>query len=39
LRKYAEHDLMPLVDQHGPDALLAAISQLAHENHADVTRL
>jgi superfamily I DNA/RNA helicase len=45
LREYAEHDpaghdLMPLVDlvdQHGPDALLAAISRLAHENHADVT--
>jgi hypothetical protein len=45
LREYAEHDpagrdLMPLVDlvdKHGPDRLLAAVSQLAHEPDADVT--
>lgn len=42
LREYAEHDpaghdLLPLVDQHGPDALLAAVGQLAHEHHAEVT--
>jgi superfamily I DNA/RNA helicase len=26
-----------LVDKHGPDALLAAVNQLANEHHADVT--
>jgi superfamily I DNA/RNA helicase len=36
----AGRDLQPfvdLVDTHGPDAILAAVSQLAEEAHADVT--
>ncbi|MYS93804.1 MULTISPECIES: UvrD-helicase domain-containing protein [Streptomyces] len=36
----AGRDLQPfvdLVDTHGPDAILAAVSQLAEETHADVT--
>jgi hypothetical protein len=45
LREYAEHDpaghdllpLVDLVDQHGPEALLAAVDQLTHEKHAEVT--
>ncbi|PWJ02085.1 DNA helicase, partial [Streptomyces sp. NWU49] len=36
----AGRDLQPfvdLVDTHGPDAILDAVSQLAEETHADVT--
>jgi superfamily I DNA/RNA helicase len=36
----AGHDLQPfvdLVDSHGPDAILAAVSELTEEAHADVT--
>lgn len=36
----AGHDLQPfvdLVDTHGPDAILAAVSELIEEAHADIT--
>jgi superfamily I DNA/RNA helicase len=36
----AGHDLQPfvdLIDTHGPDAILAAVSELSEEAHADVT--
>ncbi|MFF3459670.1 UvrD-helicase domain-containing protein [Streptomyces sp. NPDC002730] len=45
LQDYAEHDpaggdlkpFVDLIDQHGPEAILAAVDQLAPEAHADVT--
>lgn len=45
LQDYAEHDpaggdlkpFVDLIDQHGPEAILAAVDQLTHETGADVT--
>lgn len=45
LQDYAEHDpaggdlkpFVDLIDQHGPDVILAAVDQLTPEAHADIT--